>query len=275
MQSGFSKPLRGLAAAGLLFFAAVPGHATSIGLTPVYPDLTTSAATLNYSYTAVCQNGSGSSIGSCGSGGRSIARWDLSYGVLTLTKDGSQTLNPYGAGILPVSNTTGLNYNLKVVIGFGAGGTSISGILANNAYYSGYTAHSSSLSATGITPDPNFDSGTIVSGTPTSAVPYGYSAPFGYSGTGVAGVFEFVFNNVGGDMDPYAGADWGGIIISTFNMTGTAGGWDAAGVNFWKTAHTGTANIDTFVPVPGAVWLFGSALACLGWIRQRAARVVG
>jgi hypothetical protein len=271
MQSGFSMPLRGLAAAGLLFFAAVPGHATSIGLTPVYPDLTTSGATLSYSYTAVCQNSSGSSIGSCGSGGRNTARWDLTYGVLTLTKDGSQTLNVDGTGVLPVSNSAGTNYNLKVVIGFNAGGTSISGILANNP---GTTTHTSALSATGLTSDPNFQSGTIVSGTPTSAVPYGYSAPFGYSGTGVSGVFEFVFNNVGGDMDPYAGADWGGIIINTYNLTGVTGGWDAAGVNFWKTSHSGTANLDTFVPVPGAAWLFGSALACLGWIRQRAAHMV-
>jgi hypothetical protein len=267
MQSGFSKPLRGLAAAGLLFFAAVPGHATSIGLTPVYPDLTTSGATLSYSYTAVCQNSSGSSIGSCG-GSRTVARWDLSYGVLTVTKDGSQTLNVDGTGVLAVSNTTGTNYDLKVVIGFNAGGGSISGILANNP---GSITHTSALSANGNTVDPNF-SGLLVSGTPTSAVPYGYSAPFGYSGTGVSGVFEFVFNNLGGDMAPY-GDVFGGIIINTYNLTGVAGGWDAAGVNFWKTSHSGTANVDTFVPVPGAAWLFGSALACLGWIRQRAGRV--
>lgn len=273
MQSGFSTVfLRGLATAGLLLFAAVPAQAVSIGLTPNYPDLTTSTATVTYSYTAVCQNGSGSSIGSCGAGGRTTARWDLSYGVLTVTKDGSQSLNLDGSGVLAVSNTTGLNYDLKVVIGFAAGGTSISGILANNVAYTGYTAHSSSLSASGNTVDPNFQ-GVLISGTPTSAVAYGYAAPFGYSGTGMAGVFEFLFNNAGGDMAAYAGADHGRIIVSTFNLSGVAGGWDAAGVDFWKASHSGTASVDTFVPVPGAVWLFGSALASLGWIRQRASRM--
>lgn len=268
MQSGFSTVLRSLAAAGLMVLVTVPAQAVSIGLTPNYPDLTTSGATLSYSYTAVCQNGSGSSIGSCGSGGRSIARWDLTYGVLTVTKDGTQSLNPDGAGVLAVSNTAGLNYDLKVVIGFAAGGTAISGILANNVAYSGYTAHTSNLTAQGNTLDPNF-MGLLISGTPTNAQAYGYAAPLGHSGTGTAGTFEFLFNNAAGDMATYAGADYGGIIISTFDLTGTAGGWDAAGVDFWKTSHNGTGSVDTYVPVPGAAWLFGSALACLGWLRQR------
>jgi hypothetical protein len=257
--------------AAVLVAAAPLSQAASIGLAPSYPDLTTSTAALSYTYTAVCQNSSGSQIGTC-AGSRTIARWDLSYGRLTITKDGSQILNPDGTGIVPVSNTTGLNYDLTVILGFTAGGTALSGILLDDPY-SGDALYTSNLVATGLTPDPGFVSGTIVSGTPTDAVPYGFSEAFGYSGTDLAGVFEFKFNNVAGDMAMFG--DNGGLIASTFNLTHAllAGGggatWDSKGINFWKNSFSASVTVDTFVPVPAAAWMFGSALACVGWLRRR------
>lgn len=253
---------------------AGPVRAASIGLSPSYPDLTTSSATLSYTYTKICQNSSGSSIGSCGSGGRTVDRWDLSYGRLTITKDGSQTLNIDGSGVIPVSNTAGVNYSLSVILGFNSTGTALSGILASDPY-SGDALYTSSLGAYGLTTNANFQSGTIVTGTPTSAVPYGYSAPFGYSGSDAAGTFEFMFNNVGGDMAAYGGV--GGIIASTFNLVHPllpAGApvetWDSKGINFWKNNFSAASvNVDTYVPVPPAAWLFGSALAGLAWVRRR------
>jgi len=263
--------MRALSLAAVMLLVAPPGQAASIGMAPSYPDLTTSSATLSYTYTAVCQNSSGSSIGTCG-GPRTVARWDLSYGRLTITKDGSQILNPDGSGITSVSNTTGLNYDLTVILGFAAGGTTLSGILLNDPW-SGDPLYTSNVVATGMTLVPGFTSGTIVSGTPTSAVPYGFSAAFGHSGTDLAGVFEFKFNNVSGDMAAFG--DNGGLIASTFNLAhallpvGGGATWDSKGVDFWKNNFSATVNVDTFVPVPAAAWMFGSALASIAWLRRR------
>jgi len=48
---------------------------------------------------------------------------------------------------------------------------------------------------------------------------------------------------------------------------------DAAGVKRLVVEMNGSGAIDnvTFVPVPAAVWLFGSALLGLGWVRRRVA----
>ncbi len=269
-------PVWAFSFAAVLLAAAPLSQAASIGMAPTYPDLTTSSAALSYTYTKICQNSSGSSIGTCGSGGRTIDRWDLSYGRLTITKDGSQVLNPDGSGIVPVSNTAGLNYDLTVILGFAAGGTALSGILLNDPY-SGDSLYTSNLLATGLTSTPGFMSGTIVSGTPTSAIPYGFSSTFGHSGTDAAGTFEFKFNNVAGDMA--AVGNNGGLIASTFNLShsqlpgGGGATWDSKGINFWKYNFSGTVNVDTFVPVPAAVWMFGSALGCMAWLRRRSASI--
>lgn len=267
--------------AGLLLLALGMGQsaqAAPINLTPSYPDLTTFGATLSYSYVAICaRNNSPTTFGVCGTGSGGNAfngaqNWSLSYGRFTLSGNVAQALNETGSGLVGVTDANGAssNYNLTVVLGFNSTGTALSGILGTDPW-SGDAVYNSSLSAFGtVTGNPNFQSGTIVTGTPVNATNYGYLYPFGYSGTGAGGTFEFVFNNIGGDFAAYAGPGaYGGIIVSTSNLTGAAGGWDAAGINFWKTAHSGTANVDTFVPVPGAVWLFGSALAGLAALRRR------
>jgi hypothetical protein len=255
-----------IAAVALSQLVAVPKtEAASINLTPAYPDLFTSSASLAYTYVAVCERPSNGTISTCG-GQFTLPRWDLTYGRLVVTKNGSQILNPEGTGTIGVTDNNGAsnNYSLTVVLGFNATGTALSGILASDPW-SGDTLYTSSLAANGTTTDPNFQSGTIVTGTPVNATGYGFAYPFGYSGSGAAGTFEFIFNNVGGDFAQYGPV--GGIIMSTFNLTGAVGNWDSLGVTFWKTAHSGTVNVDTFVPVPAAVWLMGSALMGLFGIR--------
>jgi hypothetical protein len=177
------------------------------------------------------------------------------------------------------------NYNLSVVFGFNATGTAISGLLASDPW-SGDTLYSSSLAVKGKTTTAGFTSGTLVTGTPVNATlpPYNKAYNFGYAGTSKAGIFEFVFNNIGGDFRAYS-TNQGGIIINTFNLCrGTftistkacstspatpTTSWDAQGIGFWKSNFAGTANADTFVPVPAAIWLFGSALAGLTVARRR------
>jgi hypothetical protein len=244
--------------------------AASISLVQAYPDLTLSNGSLSYVYTAICQNSSGSSIGSC-SGPRTIPRWDLTYGRLTITGT-TLVLNPDGSSLYPVS---GDNYSLTVIIGFNSTGTVADKVLAVDpcsGSCSDSGAYSSALSALGTTSHPSFQSGTLITGTPANATDYGYAYNFGWAGQNLAGIFEFVFGNAGGDMGAFG--DRGGIIVSTFNLTHPllaaappVETWDSNGVNFWKNGFSATVNVDTFVPVPAAVWLMGSGLLSLFGIR--------
>ena len=270
------------ALAGVLLAASPLTNAASIGLTPAFPDLTTTGGALAYTYTAVCNSkSSNGTFGICGTGGSGKSGfsgpqdWAKSYGKLTITFDGSQSLNPYGNGALAVSNSSGTNYSLTVILGFGAGGTTLSGIRVNDPW-TGDTAYTSALSAKGATSNALFQSGTLITGTPTSAIPRGYATFFGYSGLDAAGTFEFAFTSTGGDMAPTNNTP-GYIIASTFNLVhpllpvGTpVETWDSKGINFWKDNFSASSTVvDSYVPVPTAVWLFGSALASFGWLRRR------
>lgn len=270
------------ALAGVLLAASPLTNAASIGLTPAFPDLTTTGGALAYTYTAVCNSkSSNGTFGICGTGGSGKSGfsgpqdWGKSYGRLTITFDGSQSLNPYGNGALAVSNSSGTNYSLTVILGFGAGGTTLSGILVNDPW-TGDTAYTSALSAKGATSNALFQSGTLLTATPTSAVPWGRSAVFGYSGSDAAGTFEFAALAAGGDMAPTAGTR-AYVIASTFNLVHPllpvgipVETWDSKGINFWKNNFSASSTVvDSYVPVPTAVWLFGSALASFGWLRRR------
>jgi hypothetical protein len=45
---------------------------------------------------------------------------------------------------------------------------------------------------------------------------------------------------------------------------------DGSAENVWALSASG--GVASAVPVPAAVWLFGSALGLLGWLRQRQAK---
>lgn len=248
----FSRAAATLLLSGVAF--ASTSYGASIGLsTNAYPDLTLDPGSLSYTYTEVCQNSTGSSIGSC-SGPRTIHRWDLTYGRLTIT--GTTLALTLDGNSLPLT-VSGDNYSLTVILGFNSTGTALSGILAADPW-SGDALYSSALTALGTTSNVNFQSGTLVSGTPTDATAYGYAHPFGYSGVGAAGTFEFVFNNVGGDFAAFGAV--GNIVATTTTLTSAVGNWDSLGVSFWQTGHSATVFADTVVPLPAAVWLLSSGV---------------
>jgi hypothetical protein len=97
---------------------------------------------------------------------------------------------------------------------------------------------------------------------------------FGFSGVGTAGTFEFALDNITGDMSAW-GTTGGGVIVSALGMTGAgiSGLWDPLNntdMSFFPNNFSGTAfTIDTFVPVPAAAWLFGSALLGLFGVSRR------
>lgn len=284
MKSGFLRTglrtfVLGLLVAGApLAQAATINLAPPAGVTSTDPDLTLFNGALTYTYVKVCLAKSGTNTGICGTKTGSsnttnysgAQQWSKSYGKMTITGNNlTLKATPNSAP----ANVTNDNYSLSVIFGFNATGTAVSGILASDPW-TGDALFSSNLSATGNTTVPGYLGPTLVTGKPINATlpPFNKAYNFGYAGTAKAGIFEFVFNNIGGNFGAKGQA--GGIIASTFNLSHPllgSGTWDSKGVNFWKNNFTATVNVDTFVPVPAALWLFGSALAGLGLARRRKA----
>ncbi len=108
-------------------------------------------------------------------------------------------------------------------------------------------------------------SGTLLTGTLTDI---GFASEASESGS----TLEFLFNVTGGDLQSVYGGT-GGVILSTtgFNKTNS---WS---IDFANGAFAGLS--DTFgvspVPVPAAVWLFGSALIGLAGFGRHSRRKQG
>ena len=116
-----------------------------------------------------------------------------------------------------------------------------------------------SLSIGGTVASLGFNSGTLLTGTLTA---------FGFPDTG-GDPFEFLFDVTGGDAAALYG---GGSVPAGVILSGTGFGGDF-GSNFDNlSSGTGTgtavANVGT-VPVPAALWLFGSGLLGLTGLARR------
>ena len=94
--------------------------------------------------------------------------------------------------------------------------------------------------------------GTLLTGTLTG---------LGFPSIGNGDPLEFLFDVTGGDLASAYGTS-GGIILSNSGFTGFAS-------DFINTPFTGVADTGTVVPVPAAVWLFGSGLLGLIGIARR------
>ena len=159
-----------------------------------------------------------------------------------------------------------------------------------------FSAGTISLTGTAPTSARLANSGTIFAGTLTK---------FGWGGNDQSGLFEFFIDQpLSGD---FVADEWwcnspqnngpchnGGTIIDTreiafgAGMLGTCNGADTSGcfTGDWDTSGlmtqefstakspgaflSGATTGDTFVPVPAAMWLFGSAIGFLSFMRRRA-----
>jgi hypothetical protein len=65
----------------------------------------------------------------------------------------------------------------------------------------------------------------------------------------------------------YSGA--GNQVWADFNVSGQSGMTNVTSVLFSPSDYIQISSFSTAVPIPAAVWLFGSALAGLGWMRRR------
>lgn len=259
----------GLGLMGSLFASSASAY--SLNLPPAYPDVTTYSASVNYTATCVNDNGLTGVCGqsaSSGAGGSNGRRYDVqTSGLLTITGT-TMSLNATGSGSIAVtSGSQGLSYSLSAK--FDANGN--------------FVTSGSTISIKGVTTDPNFQSGKILGANLTQL---GFAGGTGCGGgSSACGTFYFTFNNsVTGDMAAFY-SNYSGVIAGTTNMTTgsswnpvwTSGTWDPSNNNnpgfFLRRSFTATSNVDTFVPVPAAAWLFGSGLLGLvGVARRRATR---
>ncbi len=108
----------------------------------------------------------------------------------------------------------------------------------------------------GTVPTLGFNSGTLLTGTLTD---------FGFPDAG-GDPLEFLFDVSGGDVAPLYGGLPGGIILAA---TGFGGDFNVDFAN-----GTGVADVAP-VPIPAAIWLFGSSLVGLMAVAARRKHIVG
>lgn len=151
------------------------------------------------------------------------------------------------AGSLLTASGFALNLSLGGTNDIAGGSFDLSASIDNAGVFSGGT-----LDIGGTIAGLGFNSGTLLTGTLTA---------FGFNGAG-GDPLEFLFNATGGDaLGLYSGL--GGIILS-----GTGFGGSFAN-DFGSNPFGAMADVGV-VPVPAAVWLFGSALlGLIGYNRRR------
>ena len=249
---------------------ATQARAASLGLSPGPYDVETIDANVNYTYTQFCLgDDGGATSGLCGSDnglkGQSKVTYDgavdlsSSFGLFTITNAGGaldQILQtPDGAGFLN-------NDSYSLIANFDGSGNFVDGTVeilgfANNPPDFG-----------GTLPADWLNSGIILTADIDA---------FGFAGVGNNGVFEFSLINVLGDLSTYIAQPYGselgaGVIVNATGLThggiGPAESWDDD-AEFFQTGFSSTSNVDTFVPVPAAVWLFGSGLIGLAGLARR------
>lgn len=237
MSKHIKKVVFGFFMAGFVSLTPISQvNAASIGLGEGIPDINLVDVAVTYDYTLVC-------TGSGNCNGPSVPDLNASFGELSITGSYDFLLD---------DGTTGSYQPLGATIT----------LTANFDGYGLFEAAGSSFSIDGSTSLSGFDSGTFVSGDLFNS---------GFGGSDFNGTIEFEFNNTLGDFAAFG--DIGGININTSSLTpGFSGTWDNDDntVNqFFQTDFTAGASIDVFmpetvvVPVPAAVWLFGSGLLSL------------
>jgi len=158
-----------------------------------------------------------------------------------------------------------------------SGAFRIDGIVRPIGWTPACTAHTSAcqVEINGVLLDGSDVSGGLWSGKLTQ---FGWEDPPG-SAQGPSGFIEFIFSDASGILGSEGlGYGGGGMIFHINNARQTTAGTPLLtdfGSQLLTVSWTATGNGgDVFVPVPAAVWLFGSGLlALLGVARRRTRRV--
>lgn len=247
-----------------MLLAVSSAQGALLGITPSYPDITTSGTDITYAFVA----GTGGTLTINGGAASNLAQQTIKFfngDSAHFICQGTTSCNP---------NTT---YSLEAL--FNASGVFTGGSLNILGYVDGSTASGYQAYA-GLA-----NTGTLYTASLTG---------FGFNGSHTTGatfdnlVLDFSILGNGGDLFTAFGTGNGLIWNGRVNTDGSAtygGNWDdqiapmtksfGCTVDDTVTANKCTATLNTFVPVPAAVWLLGSGLVGLMGVanRNRKARV--
>lgn len=265
-------------AVAMLFYtsvlmAAPLAEAALIGISPSYPDITTNFSDINYAWTP----GTGGVLTINGNSGSGAAQ--VSQSVKLFSADTTHSI--YGCSTLGISTTTCATPNspssyYSLTANFNASGTFTGGTLTVLGYVdassaSGYQAYDWNGAAAGGAP-----TGTLLTANLTG---FGFNGSYG-TATYDNLVLDLSIALTGGDFFTAGytgnGLRWGGYVYSGSTAPYGAS-WDLQPAPFTKSFSCGNgdttkpcnATMDTYVPIPAAIWLFGSGLAgLLGFVKR-------
>jgi hypothetical protein len=256
-------------------------HAALIGIVPSYPDVTTSGSDINYVWTP----GTGGSLTINGNAGSGTPPAQANQSLYFFSGDTLHSI--YGCSTLGISTTTCATPNspnsfYSLTANFDASGAFTGGALSMLGYVdassaSGYQAYDWNGAAAGGAP-----TGTLLTANLTD---FGFKGVYG-SATYDVLQLDFSITLTGGDFFTAGytgnGLKWVGGHVYSGSSAPYGGDWDLQAAPFTKSFSCGNgdatkpclATLDTYVPVPAAVWLFGSGLVGLLGVagRRRASR---
>ncbi len=253
---------------GALFSLSLTSQAASLGLTPSYPDFGLTSDQI-FTYDANC-DGDFTGLCSSGQGMLTVNGTVASYtesgpgGVIeNATVRGESPFLGEGSGVDAFSLTAVIDIVTGSVV---SGSFTLDGIVVDPASFPNALLNGDGQAYSSF----EHASGNLYSG---DLALFGFS---GNSAPSTGGIIEFTFDNAGGLLaDPNfnlielgAFASQRGGMILTVNTTTLGEG--NFGSNLLTNDWTGTGLGDVFVPVPAAIWLFGSGLVTLfGFARAR------
>lgn len=247
----------------LVLIAAPSAHGALIGVPPSYPDITDGANTdITYNWTG--------SSGTMTINGRFGTLSDQTFQKVAFSAldNNHQVCN---SNVLNSTCNAVSATNYTLTANFNAGGLFSGGTLSISGYIDGDPTTS------GYQPLAGYTSGTLLTANLTAMGFYGQAGDSTYDQI----VLDFTGNLTGGDFynKSYGndvGLRWGGRVNSS-GLAPYGGSWDTLMAGVFQKSFACTSgcqsSLDTYVvPVPAAVWLFGSGLIGLIGVGRRGRR---
>lgn len=249
---------------GLALMNSQAANAALIGVVPSYPDITTNSTDITYSFVT-------SVGGTMTINGRLTADQVSQTIKLSAADVGNVRMICASNVVASACNPAVSLTSYSLIANFDANGTFTGGTLSVGGYVNGVYNYTGYQPQAGLA-----NSGTLLTAT-LSAMGFNGSA-----GTAAYDhlALDFTLTNTNGDLSHVVSGFAGGLIwhgdVNTAGVATYGGNWDLQATPFKKSfSCTGSAcnsTLDTYVPVPAAVWLFGSALTGLFGFATRTTR---
>lgn len=252
----------------LALVAMQSAHGATIPLTVVYPDIATKFTDITYVY----DSGIGGTMkinGYTGPGSSKVTQTISFDGVTSLDVRTDQTALALGSASRYTTYELTAKFDTNGAFVSTGSSLTITGFVDGNKNTVGWQQYGTLA-----------NSGTLLAAGLTNFGFYGHALNANYDYLEI----DFLLAATGGDLfnagyGPGEGLRWGGNVTNASGLAPVAGIWDNAATSPFKqsfscTAGNCTSQLDTYVPVPAAVWLFGSGLLGLFGVatRRRATR---